>query len=46
MSGPRKVLHGLTAPLKERLGRRISGLPARPPSAPSTNYRAVVHAYA
>ncbi len=34
------------APLKERLGRRISGLPARPPSAPSTNYRAVVHAYA
>jgi tRNA (mo5U34)-methyltransferase len=28
-----------------RLGRRIGEIPVPPPSAPSTNYRAVVHAF-
>jgi tRNA (mo5U34)-methyltransferase len=30
---------------RERLGRTISGTPRRPTSAPSANYRAVVHAF-
>jgi tRNA (mo5U34)-methyltransferase len=32
--------------LFERVGRRLAKVPAPAPSAPSTNYRAVVHAYA
>jgi tRNA (mo5U34)-methyltransferase len=31
--------------LRERLGRRVAGTPSPAPSAPSTNYRVVVHAY-
>jgi len=35
-------------PLRERVGRRLAGItppPPPPPSAPSANYRAVVHAF-
>lgn len=33
-------------PAKVRLGRRLAGVPRRqPPSAPSSNYRALVHAF-
>jgi tRNA (mo5U34)-methyltransferase len=32
-------------PRKVRLGRRLAGISPPPPSAPSENYRAVVHAY-
>ncbi len=44
--GPPEARPAQTASLSERVGRRLAGLPAPPASAPSTNYRAVVHAYA
>ncbi len=46
--GPPAPPDPLTAPrasLRERLGRRMAGTPPPKPSAPSTNYRVVVHAY-
>ncbi len=48
--GPPAPPGQLTAPrpsLRERLGRRVAGTPSPSPSpsAPSTNYRVVVHAY-
>jgi hypothetical protein len=36
---------GLRLRLRLRLGRRIGDIPVPKPSAPSTNYRAVVHAF-
>ncbi len=33
------------ASLRRKVGRRVGGIPAPRPSAPSENYRAVVHAY-
>lgn len=33
------------SPLHVRMGRRLAGWTPPPPSAPSTNYRAIVHAY-
>jgi hypothetical protein len=31
--------------LRQKVGSRVGGLPIPPPSAPSVNYRAVVHAF-
>ena len=44
--GPPPAPPAPTAGLRLQLGRRIGGIPAPKPSAPSANYRAVVHAYA
>jgi hypothetical protein len=33
------------ASLNVRVGRRLAGWKPSPPSAPSANYRAIVHAY-
>jgi hypothetical protein len=33
-------------PLSRQIGRKVVGSPPAPPSAPSQNYRAVVHAFA
>ena len=43
--GPPPAPPASDSSLFERVGRRLSGQPAPAPSAPSTNYRAVVHAY-
>jgi tRNA (mo5U34)-methyltransferase len=43
--GPPAPTPGPAPDLRLRLARRLGDLPVPPPSAPSTNYRAVVHAF-
>ena len=43
--GPPAPTPGPAPALRLRVARRIGDLPVPPPSAPSTNYRAVVHAF-
>jgi tRNA (mo5U34)-methyltransferase len=45
VAGPPEPEPGPKAPLHVRVGRRLAGWTPSPPSAPSANYRAIVHAY-
>jgi hypothetical protein len=45
VNGPPEPEPVPTPSLRVRIGRRLDGMPAPVPSAPSTNYRAIVHAY-
>jgi len=45
VNGPPEPQPEPLPPRKVRLGRRLAGIAPPPPSAPSENYRAVVHAY-
>jgi tRNA (mo5U34)-methyltransferase len=45
VAGPPEPVPEPTPPLNVRIGRRLAGWKPPPPSAPSANFRAIVHAY-
>ena len=45
VNGPPEPVPEPPPPFRVRLGRRLAGIPPPGPSAPSQNYRAIIHAY-